>query len=256
MHARTVAVSLLSILLPLNAAGQSQSSPTAPGTVISLPNPDLPATYLERYEIPELAGAMPATGSMLVDGRLPRPIIDYVANANGIFQSVSIFENGLLVVRIDSGGARIRKRLLLPADALASYHQRVSPVTIAGTELSAMSDAATYELLRAYDAKGEPVERRFDPAVVLPTSLELARSMMQDIIRAVGHDREVTNPMAGYEPAVGDRLIREDQRLFEVVRVIEDTFVELKGLSEPTRMYIGIPDLQQLFVGIHRMVPR
>lgn len=254
MTTRTTALALVALILPLIAAAQSDSPP--PGSVISLPNPDLPQLQLERYEIPDLAGATPVTGSMLVDGRLPRPLIDYGAKAPGILQSVTIFEQGLIAIRIDSGTARIRKRLILPADAFASYVARVSPAKIRDAVLPDFDEATTYEYIRAYDEDGKMVERRFDPAFVLPGELEMPRSMMQDIIRAMGHDREVTNPLARYEPRVGDRLVREDQRLFEVTRVINKLFVELRCQSEPTSMYVAIGDIQQLFVGLQKSAPR
>lgn len=254
MTTRTTALALAAVLLPLFAAAQSDSPP--PGSVISLPNPDLPAIQLERYEIPELAGAKPVTGSFLIDGRLPRPLIDYGAKAPGIIQSVTIFEQGLIAVRIDSGTARIRKRLILPKDAFASYIARVSPARIKDAVLPDFHEQMTYEYLRAYENDGTMIERRFDPAFVLPGELEMPRAMMQDIIRAIGHDREVTNSLMGYVPRVGDHLVREDQRLFEVTRIIDKTFVELKCESEPTSMYVAIGDIQQLFVGLQKAPPR
>src|SRR6185369_10525078 len=53
---------------------------TAPlGGAIAPPLPEKQRRQLKKYDIPELAGARQALGSQLIDGALPRPLIDFVS---------------------------------------------------------------------------------------------------------------------------------------------------------------------------------
>src|SRR5436190_801577 len=76
---------------------------------------------LQRYEIPELVGSRQALGSQLIDGRLRQPILDYISEQGPIHQRLSIFEGGLVVVDAHGAGGIIRKKLLIPDDALKNY---------------------------------------------------------------------------------------------------------------------------------------
>ena len=81
---------------------------------ISVPLPERERKRLEKYEIPELVGSKQALGSQLIDGRLPRPILDFVTEQGPIHQRLSIFERGLVVVDVHGAGGTIRKKLLIP----------------------------------------------------------------------------------------------------------------------------------------------
>src|SRR5438094_9377121 len=61
------------------------------GATIAVPLPEKERKRLERYEIPELVGSRQALGSQLIDGRLPHPILDYIAEQGPIHQRLSIF---------------------------------------------------------------------------------------------------------------------------------------------------------------------
>ncbi|HYM61002.1 MAG TPA: hypothetical protein VEZ11_08925, partial [Thermoanaerobaculia bacterium] len=98
--------------LPLLAQSQPASSapPLEPGhdinTVdpaplagaIAIPLPPSQQKRLKKYEIPELAGARQALGPQLVDGRLPRPLLDYSIRQGPLEQRLSFFEQGLVVL--------------------------------------------------------------------------------------------------------------------------------------------------------------
>ena len=85
----------------------SHQDPAPPGTVIATPLPEKQRRQMKKLDIPELVGAKQALGSQLVDGRLPKPVLDYVVLDNNVEQRLSIFEKGLVVVHMTgAGGAR------------------------------------------------------------------------------------------------------------------------------------------------------
>ncbi|MFP5245992.1 MAG: hypothetical protein ACLGH0_04815, partial [Thermoanaerobaculia bacterium] len=92
----------------------TQVETAPPDAAISTPIPNTRA--FKKYDIPDLAGARQAIGSQLIDGRLRKPLIDFMTTEGGISQRVSIFEGGLVVVNM-TGAATIRKKLLIPDDA-------------------------------------------------------------------------------------------------------------------------------------------
>src|SRR5436853_7261508 len=60
---------------------------TAPlGGAISVPLPEKERKRLQRYEIPELVGSRQALGSQLIDGRLRKPLLDYVTEQGPLHQ--------------------------------------------------------------------------------------------------------------------------------------------------------------------------
>ena len=81
--------------------GIGQVDVAPPGGAMAVPLPQAQAKRLKKYEIPELVGTKQALGSQLIDGRLPRPFVDFRAFSGPIEQRLSIFEGGL--VAQDSG---------------------------------------------------------------------------------------------------------------------------------------------------------
>src|SRR5436853_5352815 len=74
---------------------------TAPiGGAISVPLPEAQRKQLKKYDIPELVGARQALGSQLIDGKLPRPIIDFTSVNAKVHERISLFEGGLVVVDV------------------------------------------------------------------------------------------------------------------------------------------------------------
>src|SRR4051812_33871425 len=102
----------LAMLLLATAQSQSQLPAPAPtathdisqvdvaplGGAIAVPLPERERKKLAKYDIPELAGSRQAIGSQRIDGRLPKPLVDYSATTADIYQRLSIFEGGLVVV--------------------------------------------------------------------------------------------------------------------------------------------------------------
>ena len=66
------------------------------GGAIAIPLPERERKKLAKYDIPELAGARQAIGPQRIDGRLPKPLVDYSATTADIYQRLSIFEGGLI----------------------------------------------------------------------------------------------------------------------------------------------------------------
>lgn len=247
---RRAAIVLVVIAFPALAQHDiSKVAPAPPDAAISTPMPD--GRRMKKYDVPDLAGAKQALGSQLIDGRLPKPLIDYYSREGSIEQRVSIFEGGLVVLNM-TGAATIRKRLIIPPDALKIYVVATAPSklrTIDARTLAAPENTRR-ALLRVYDTDGTHVERVFHPGAVLPKSLSDLVLPMRDLVRAVSEDRTVTSSVAGYEPKPGDRLVADDQRTWRVVRIVDAAgVVELECLDAPTTMYVAKKDLHLYFIG-------
>ena len=225
--------------------------PAPQGGAIATPLPESQKRKLKRYEMPELAGAKQALGSQLIDGRLPKPLVDFITRDGVVEQRISLFEGGLVVLNMN-GAALIRKKVIIPPDALKSYLRVLTADSVRAIDTSDLTppDAARSARLRVYDANGVAVERIYNPIGILPKALADRVLPLQDLLRAMSEDRTVTSTVAGYMPQPGDELVADDQRVFRVVRVTEPGgVVELKCLDDPTTMYVARKDLSQYFVG-------
>ncbi len=250
---------LLLVCFALPAVVLAQSEPNPPSTLpdnvpiggaIAVPVPDSSEVDVTRFEVPELVGARQAIGSQLVDGKLPEPFIDFVSVTGAMEERISIFQNGLAVLHLKGAGATIRKRMILPDDAMKSYHQNFSAATLDALppELPGSPTRTDYASIRITN-DGKAVERRFGTRVILPLRLDRMRAVLQDLIRAMAIDREVTNPITGYVPSLGDRLISDDQKLYRVTRILDQgKVVELTCVHEPTKVYFSVKDLYTHFI--------
>jgi len=244
----------LSLLLALPASGQhdiTKVEPVPDEAAIATPMPDIRERRMKKYEIPELSGAEQALGSQLLDGRLRKPLIDFLTTEGSVTQRVSVFEGGLVVVNM-TGASTIRKKVLIPPDALKTYLAAISPAAlraIDGRELSA-PEAERRAQIRVYDTDGSYVERVFHPGRMLPKSLGDQVLPLRDLLRVVSEDRSVTSSVAGYEPQPGDELVADDHKIYRVVRIAPGAdVVELKCLDAPTTIYIAKKDLHLYFIG-------
>jgi len=224
----------------------------ANGGAIAVPLPQSQARRLKKYEIPELVGTRQALGSQLIDGRLPRPLVDFRAFSGPVEQRLSIFEGGLVVISMDGAGALIRKKMIIPDDALAAYRKVINAANLAQVHERELPVATGTESaqLRVYDETGQFVERRFNPVSAIPKPLQDEVLPLQDLLRAMSEDRTVTNTVAGYEPQVGDELVGDDKKTWKVVRIIaESNIVVLHCTTDPTTIYVGKKDLYNYFIG-------
>ena len=232
---------------------------TAPlGGAISIPLPEKERRRLKKYEIPELVGSRQAIGSQLIDGRLRKPILDYISDQGPIHQRLSIFEQGLVVIDAHGAGGTIRKKLLIPDDALKNYVKAISTASLGEvrpTDVSLPRDGRR-SLLRIYDTTDYFVQREFDPMSTLPKRLADMIVPLEDLLRAIYEDRAVSNSVANYEPKVGDQLVGDDQKIYRVTRIAEGHIVELQCISQPTRLFVEMKDLYLYFIGTPGAVTR
>jgi hypothetical protein len=249
VRAAAIAVLVLTSLPLLAQHDITQVEPATAGSVAATPVPT--RRGMKKYDIPDLAGAKQAIGPQLVDGRLPRPLVDYIAREAAVQQRISIFEGGLVVVNM-TGASTIRKKLILPDDALESYTgaltseklEKIDPRALAAPETDRMA------LIRIYGPDGKFVERAFNPTRLPPKELNDCITPLRDLLRAVSEDRYVTSSVADYEPKVGDELVGDDQQVYRVMRIIPGAnVVELKCLDAPTTIYVQKADLHLHFLG-------
>lgn len=222
--------------------------PAPLGGAIATPLPQSEQRRLKKYDIPELAGARQALGSQLIDGRLPKPLLDYYAHSGTVEQRLSIFEGGLVVIRMNGAGGPIRKRVILPADATSTYLKALPFGTT--RELARMTKGAQGDrraFVRVYSGS-EHAQVFFDPARAMAKPLHDGVAPLQDLLRAISEDRTVTSTVANYEPQVGDELVGDDRKTYRVQRIVKDV-VELHCLSQPTVIYVAKKDLYNYFIG-------
>lgn len=256
--ARFAAVAVFSIFnvqFSLSALAQqphdiSEVERADPGAVMSIPLPQKEQRRLKKYEIPELVGARQALGPQLVNGELPRPLIDYASKSGLLDQRVSFFEGGLVVVTMSGVSGTMHKKLLIPPDAVAAYRKAAAPDALARIRREDVTPPAgtRRSLLRIYRDDGSHVELKFDPAGVMPKSLTDEVRPLEDLARAVSEDRTVTSSIAGYVPAVGDELVGDDAKTWRVERV-KDQIVQLHCVGQPTVIYVDRKFLNNYFVG-------
>lgn len=244
---------LIPILLVLAAAQHdiTRVDPVPPDAAIATPVPDKIQKRLKKYDMPELAGATQALGSQLIDGRLPRPLVDYINRDGVIEQRISIFEGGLVVVKM-TGAASIQKKVIIPPDALKQYTSTLSADRLKAIEQWELSTPETLRraTVRAYAEDGAFVERTYHPGRLLPKQLADQVSPLQDLLRAISEDRGVTTSLAGYEPKVGDELVADDHKVYRVTRVVDGAgVVQLQCLDAPTTIYVVKKDLYLYFLG-------
>lgn len=238
-----------------NPENEPESDSSASGTAIAIPRPDAGDQDPEKYEIPELAGASTARSSHLINGILPRPVLHYVVRMPRVLQRMTIFENGLVVVHVDNAGSSILKQLVLPLDAVATYRTNISPASLEVIRDDArdIGPSSGRGVIRTYRDDGTFVEKSFDPTIVLRADLTQKKIILDDLLRALAEDREVSNPMTGYRPKLGDVLVADDQKSYKITRLIDDgSVVELTCTTNPLKMYVSSKDLYNYFIGKKR----
>ncbi|HVE73065.1 MAG TPA: hypothetical protein VNI54_16985 [Thermoanaerobaculia bacterium] len=242
---------VLSFVLAATQHDITRVEPVTANTAISTPVPDREQRKLKKYDMPELAGARQALGPQLIDGRLPKPLADYVVAEGTVEQRISIFEGGLVVVRM-TGASLIQKKVILPPDALEQYMRTINAAAVRAIDSRELlpPERSQRGVLRVYDADGTPVERLFHPNRVLPKPLNDQIAPLRDLLRAISEDRGVSTSIAGYEPRAGDELVADDSKTYRVVRVTEGAgIVELKCLDAPATIFVAKKDLHLYFMG-------
>lgn len=206
-------------------------------------------------EVPELAGAERVTGSMLVDGELPTPYLDYVIVIPPRHtQRLSIYRNGLVTMTTTIEKRSTIKKVLFPPGAVETYRKYLDAETLESAEQQPLVSTPTRlrETIRIYDDEQRPVERTYDPSLYLPSSIESARALLQDLARIVIEDNEITNPMSDYEPVAGDKLIDLQMESWTVKRIVND-HVEVQADQSPLRAWVKVDQLDEQFMSWSRV---
>jgi hypothetical protein len=227
----------------------SQVDPAPIGGSISVPLPPRTERHYKKYDMPELTGSRQAIGSQLIDGRLPRPLVDFSVHDANVNQRLSLFEGGLAVVNMTGAGGTIRKKVVIPEEAVQIYLKGIQPAALARLDLKKPSDGRSASL-RVYRNDAEPFVLAYDPLSTLPKALHEGLLPLEDLLRAISEDRTVTSTVAGYQPKVGDELVGDDRKTYRVQRVLDDgRVVELHCTSQPTILYVAAKDLYNYFIG-------
>lgn len=243
----------LSAQVPDNVNGTphdiSQVDPAPIGGSIAVPLPPAQERRYKKYDMPELTGSRQALGSQLIDGQLPKPLVDFTVEDANVKQRLSLFEGGLAVVNMTGAGGTIRKKVVIPSEAVQIYLKGIQPKALEHLDLKKPSDGRSASL-RVYRDGAEPFVLAYDPLSALPKALHEGLLPLEDLLRAISEDRTVTSTVAGYRPKVGDELVGDDRRTYRVQRVLDDgRVVELHCTSQPTILYVAAKDLYNYFIG-------
>jgi len=238
--------------------GIEMVDPAPLGGAIATPLPEAQRRKLKKYDIPELSGARQALGSQLIDGALPRPLIDFISTDSKVRERISFFEGRLVTIDVTGSGATIRKRILLPDDAFKSYTTSITAANLAAVRAGALAPPrdGRRAALRVYDGPDHFVEREYDPMSTPPKALSDRVVAMQDLLRAIYQDRSVTNTVSNYAPKEGDELVGDDSRVWRVKRVIAEKIAVLECVTQPMTMYVDVHDLHNYFIGKPRTAAR
>src|SRR5581483_6933992 len=125
----------------------------------------------------------------------------------------------LVVVDIKGAGGPIRKKVIIPDDALKNYLKGVSGIAAIRQMDIPPPKQDRRALLRVYSSAHDFTERVFDPVSALPRTLNDEVLPLRDLLRAITEDRTVTNTVAGYMPKPGDQLVGDDRKVYQVMRV-------------------------------------
>ena len=134
--------------------------PAPIGGAIAAPLPESQRRKLKKLDLPELAGARQALGSQLIDGALPRPVIDFISTDAKVRERISFFEGGLVVIDVTGSGATIRKRLIVPPDAFRSYTTAITAAHLSAVRAVARRCACTTRRGITWSARTTRCRRR------------------------------------------------------------------------------------------------
>ncbi|MFN2441798.1 MAG: hypothetical protein ABR517_03850 [Thermoanaerobaculia bacterium] len=243
-------------LATLVAGGMVFAGSPPPPTTISIPVPELPDNHMVQYHIVELAGATLVEDDLLVDGRLPKILINFTERLEGVYERLTIFENAVLVVKMEGEGWRMSKRVRIPTEALDKYRAFFTSDELERFRPWSEGDSQRDQTVLRIATGETSVERKWPSTAVIPEQIERLRLVLHDVLRALAEDREVTNPVTGYEASVGDVLLGDDQKSYKVIGIRQQgELLELQSLTEPVRRFVAKKDLHLYFVAAEPATP-
>lgn len=245
-------------VLLLAAAISAGPAATAadPSSAISIPVPQLPDREMVHYQVVELAGASPATEDLLADGTPPAVLVDFTSRLERIWQRLTLYENAIIAVEVEGDGWRMAKKVRIPDQALDSYKAFFVTDELERFRPWSPGDASRDQTVLRIASGGRDVSRSWPSTAVIPEQIERLRLVLQDVVRALSEDREVTNPIVGYKASIGDVLIGDDQKSYKVVRILQQgALLELESASEPVRRFVAVKDLHLYFFTVRPATP-
>lgn len=243
-------------LATLFAGGMVFASGPPQKRTISIPVPELPDNQMVQYHVVELAGATLVEDDLLVDGRLPKILINFTERLEGVYERLTIFENAVLAVEMEGEGWRMSKRVRIPAEALDRYRAFFTSDELERFRPWSEGDSQRDQTVLRIATGETSVERKWPSTAVIPEQIERLRLVLHDVLRALSEDREVTNPVTGYEASVGDVLLGDDQKSYKVIGIREQgELLELQSLTEPVRRFVAKKDLHLYFVAAEPATP-
>lgn len=236
------ALAMSCIFLPSTAAAQADPARA----------PMLATTVSEDEEIgwedPELWGA---TFVEAVPEDTPL-LVEYQTAAGAIRQRLELYEGGYVrcewieedetivrLLRLPEGAADHWKTLLEP---LGRRVDGYTPPSLLSESDTSWVTVRTESGMRTY---------RFSTAAALPSDLGTIRELLDALAHAVTGDRQISNPLATYEPRVGDVLLGDDEVSYRIIRYLpEQRLVELRRSEPPMTLWVAVRDLYTMFTAI------
>lgn len=205
----------------------------------------------EPFDIPELYGSRPFEGNE--SSKLPSLLAEYAVRAGDVYERISIFENGVAAIHVTGRERELQKRLIVSDESMKIYREQISTLPLSDLPSSQFAldrkNSARIRVMR----NGEVEEREFLPGTMLPLGVENFRLLLADLLEAITLDQQVTNPITTYTAQIGDRLISEDQKMYTVMRILQEgTIVEVELVGKSQKMYVPTELLPKLFIDVRR----
>lgn len=174
-------------------------------------------------------------------------------------RELTLFANGTLRLKRAQEGERSLHLAELPPAELESYRESLAKETVAAGRRPRKGPAGEWieQCELTIDIETRPLRSfRFSRVDALPLGLSRLVAIGDALFREV-ELREVTDDFpVGYEPRVGDVILRSDGFEFEVLRFTADgNGVEVRGVEQPLVLYVAKAEMTQEFIGLVRRRP-
>ncbi|MDH3745381.1 MAG: hypothetical protein OES47_09800 [Acidobacteriota bacterium] len=174
-------------------------------------------------------------------------------------RELTLFGNGTLRLRRVEGGERTLHLADLQPVELESYKESLAKETVAVSPTPRKGPAGEWieQCELTVDVDPNPVRSfRFSRVDALPLGLSRLVAIGDALFQEV-ELREVTGGFpVGYQPQVGDVILRADGSEFEVRRfTVDGRGVEIQGIEQPLTLYVAKDEMTQEFIGLVRRRP-
>jgi len=172
-------------------------------------------------------------------------------------RELTLFANGTVRLRQGAPGSERMSLLELPPPELETYVRQLGELDWSETERAEEAPSGEWtEICRLeISLEGRPtIGIRYDRYSTGSLALDGARRLVNNLIEKAQRDAETLEIPSTYKPMVGDRLMRNDGLVFEIVGFTSDGHgVELDGVELPLTIYVEKSRMREVF---RRLVPR